>query len=68
MTTDEVMTMLEGVGNDQGLSQKINELRKYVEESFLKVNVYFKSSTAEIIVEAPRYEKLPLTHPNRSNR
>ena len=49
--------MLEGVGNNQGLSQKINELRKYVEESFLKVHVYFKSSTAEIIVEAPRYEK-----------
>ena len=57
MTTEEVMTMLEGVGTNQGLSQKINELRKYVEESFLKVHVYFKSSTAEIIVEAPRYEK-----------
>ena len=63
LTTEEVMNMLEGVGNNQVLSQKINELRKYVEESFLKVHVYFKSSTAEIIVEAPRYEKTPIDTP-----
>ena len=54
LTTDDVMTMLEGVENDTTLSHEIDELRKYVEESFLKVHVYFKSSTAEIIVEAPK--------------
>lgn len=58
MTTDDVMTMLEGMENDSGLSQKIGELRKYVEESFLKVHVYFKSSTAEIIAEAPKYDNI----------
>ena len=52
------MTMLEGMENDSGLSQKIGELRKYVEESFLKVHVYFKSSTAEIIAEAPKYDNI----------
>ena len=51
------MAMLEGMDNetDQSLSKRIDELRKHVEESFLKVHVYFKSSTAEIIVETPKY-------------
>ena len=53
------MAMLEGMDNetDQSLSKRIDELRKHVEESFLKVHVYFKSSTAEIIVETPKYEE-----------
>lgn len=49
--------MLEDQENEQDLSKRIDELRKHVEESFLKVHVYFKSSTAEIIVETPKYEK-----------
>ena len=59
LSTDDVMAMVEGRENetDQSLSEKIDELRKHVEESFLKVHVYFKSSTAEIIVETPKYEE-----------
>ena len=57
LTTDNVNAMLEGANTNQDLSQKVDNLRKYVEASYLKVHVYFKSNSAEIIEEAPRYEK-----------
>ena len=55
LTTDNVNVMLEGANTNQDLSQKVDNLRKYVEASYLKVHVYFKSNSAEIIEEAPRY-------------
>ena len=59
--------MLERAHNNPDLSQKVDNLKKYIEASYMKVHVYFKSNSAEIIEEAPRYmnELYTLANQNR---
>lgn len=55
MTTDFVMGLVRNQENDPMAADVVRKLRDHMESNFVKMYIYFESTTMELIDETPRW-------------